>query len=142
MKTGRRRGGKKQDVVFLKLFFFLLIFPVKNKTKHKHVNIHTEQVHQTGSSTAKHNGPHLSNERNAELSHIHASHKQVLSLNLQVSCKSQVTVIKIEQVKSSHCYCSSKSSRVMAKVKQVTRNLYGFILHICRHSKQKRVVSQ
>ncbi len=37
------------------------------------------------------------------LSHIHASHKQVSSLNLQVSCNSQVTVMRIKQVKSSHC---------------------------------------
>ena len=54
------------------------------------------------------------------VSHIHASHKQVSSLNLQVSSKSQVTVMKIKQVKLSYCYYSSKSSRVMDKVKQVT----------------------
>ena len=64
------------------------------------------------------------------VSHIRASHKQVSSLNLQVSRKSQVTVMKIKQFKSSHCYYSSKSSRVMAKVKQVTRSLYECILHV------------
>ena len=36
------------------------------------------------------------------VSRIHASHKQVSSLNLQASSKSKVTLIKIKQVKSSH----------------------------------------
>ena len=61
------------------------------------------------------------------ISRIHASHKQVLTFKSQASPKLLWSK-------------SSKSSRVMAKVKQVTRNLYECILHICRHSKQKRVV--
>ena len=49
---------------------------------------------------------HRSSLRLAEVgvSHIHASHKHVPSLNLQVSSKSQVTVMEIKQVKLSHCY--------------------------------------
>ena len=47
---------------------------------------------------------YFTGDQNPEVgvSHIRASHKQVSSLNLQVSSKSQVTVIKIKQVKSSH----------------------------------------
>ena len=41
-----------------------------------------------------------------------ASHEQVSSFNLQVSSKSQVTVVRVKQVKSSHCsgQASHKSS--------------------------------
>ena len=58
-----------------------------------------------------------------------ASHEQVSSLDLQVSSKSQVTVVRVKQVKSSHCsgqasqvksfFRSSKSSQVIVQVKQV-----------------------
>ena len=44
------------------------------------------------------------------VSHSCASHKQVSSHNLQVSSKSQVTVVRIKQV----------TSQVIAQVKQVT----------------------
>ena len=39
-----------------------------------------------------------------------ASHEQVSSLDLQVSSKSQVTVVRVKQVKSSHC--SGQASQV------------------------------
>ncbi len=48
------------------------------------------------------------------------SHVQVSSLNLQVSSKSQVSVVRIKQVKSSPCCKSKKTSQVIAQVKQVT----------------------
>lgn len=51
-----------------------------------------------------------------------ASHKQVLSLDLQVSTKSRVIVVKIK-VKSSPCYKSNKVIQVIIQVEQVTRQV-------------------
>ena len=48
------------------------------------------------------------------VSHIRATHEQVSSLNLQVSSKSQVPVIKIKQVKS--LLRSNKSQEVCMNV--------------------------
>ena len=46
---------------------------MKNKTKHRHVSIHTEQVHQTGSSTAKHNESLCKKKQRAGRKHAEGS---------------------------------------------------------------------
>ena len=73
------------------------------------------------------------------VSHIHASHTQVSSLNLQVSSKSQVAVMKISQViaitqasQVESCLWSSKSQEVPMNVFFIsvdTVNRRGWSLH-------------
>ena len=80
-------------------------------------------------------GPHSagSSEMMAEMgvSHTWASHKQVSSLNLQVSSKSKSFFVTIKQVKSSHSFgqASHKSShtKVLNKLKTVIMNCWSFI---------------